>query len=46
VEWLLADLLGLPPYEGLDRPLRPVEPFLSAEARRLRGERAALSGYF
>ena len=37
VEWLLADLLGLPPYEGLATPLEPVEPFLAAEARRLRG---------
>ena len=40
VEWLLSDLLGLPPYEGLDSPLLPVEPFLSQEARRLRGETA------
>jgi uncharacterized protein YbjT (DUF2867 family) len=46
VEWLLADLLGLPPYEGLDSPLEPVEPFLSAEATRLRGRKAAASGYF
>jgi uncharacterized protein YbjT (DUF2867 family) len=37
VEWLLADRLGLPPYEGLDRPLARVEPFLEAEAARLRG---------
>lgn len=36
VEWLLADLLGLPPYEGLDVPLQPVEPFLTEEAHRLR----------
>jgi uncharacterized protein YbjT (DUF2867 family) len=43
VEWLLADLLGLPPYGGLDTPLEPIEPFLSAEARRLRGEKASLS---
>lgn len=34
VEWLLSDLLGVPPYEGLDRPLRPVEPFLATEAAR------------
>ncbi len=40
VEWLLADVLGLPPYEALDVPLEPVEPFLAAEARRLRGTRA------
>ncbi len=37
VEWLLADLLGLPPYAGLDRPLTPVEPYLRSEANRLRG---------
>ncbi len=42
VEWLLADLLGLPPYEGLTTPLEPVEPFLSAEARRLRGRKAPI----
>ncbi len=36
VEWLLSDRLGLPPYEGLEGPLEPVEPFLDAEARRLR----------
>jgi len=46
VEWLLADLLGLPPYEGLDSPLEPLEPFLSTEAVRLRGRRAAGAGYF
>ncbi len=38
VEWLLADLLGLPPYTGLDRPLTPVEPYLGEEAARLRGD--------
>jgi uncharacterized protein YbjT (DUF2867 family) len=38
VEWLLSDLLGLPPYEGLGHPLTPLEPFLAREARRLRGE--------
>lgn len=37
VQWLLSDMLGLPPYTGLDRPLTPVEPFLEAEARRLVG---------
>jgi uncharacterized protein YbjT (DUF2867 family) len=36
-EWLLSDRLGLPPYEGLEEPLTPVEPFLDSEARRLRG---------
>jgi NADH dehydrogenase len=36
VEWLLSDLLGLPPYEGLSQPLESVEPFLDSEARRLR----------
>jgi len=39
VEWLLSDQLGLPPYEGLDRPLTPVEPFLDAEAARYRSSR-------
>jgi uncharacterized protein YbjT (DUF2867 family) len=39
VEWLLSDRLGLAPYEGLDRPLTPVEPYLRAEARWLGGER-------
>ena len=34
VEWLLADMLGLPPYSGLGRPLRTVEPFLDGELRR------------
>ena len=37
VEWLLSDMLGLPPYEGLPTPLEPVEPFLEAEAARRRG---------
>jgi uncharacterized protein YbjT (DUF2867 family) len=36
VEWLLADGLGLPPYEGLATPLTPVEEFLRSEGRRLR----------
>jgi uncharacterized protein YbjT (DUF2867 family) len=44
VEWLMADLLGLPPYEGLDPPLVPVAPFLANEARRLRGEHGRVSG--
>ena len=34
VEWLVSDRLGLPPYEGLDRPLRHVERYLAAEAGR------------
>ncbi len=29
VEWLLADLLGVPPYGGLDRPMTTVEAFLA-----------------
>jgi uncharacterized protein YbjT (DUF2867 family) len=29
VEWLLADLLGLPAYPGLSRPLTDVEEFLA-----------------
>jgi NADH dehydrogenase len=41
VEWLLSDMLGLAPYEGLDPPLGQVEPFLAEEAMRLRGTRAA-----
>lgn len=36
VEWLVSDRLGLPPYEGLGRPLAPVEEFLRAEGMRLR----------
>lgn len=36
VEWLVADMLGLPPYAGLSTPLVPVEGFLRAEALRLR----------
>ena len=36
VEWLLSDMLGLPPYEGLSSPLERVEPFLDAEAFRRR----------
>lgn len=35
VEWLLSDMLGLPPYIGLDSPLVPVEPFLEEEASHL-----------
>jgi len=40
VRWLLTDMLGLPAYEGLDRPLLTVEPFLDAEAARIRGHPA------
>jgi uncharacterized protein YbjT (DUF2867 family) len=40
VEWLLSDMLGLAPYEGLDPPLLPLEPFLAEEAVRLRGARS------
>jgi uncharacterized protein YbjT (DUF2867 family) len=36
VEWLVSDLLGLPPYEGLGRPLEGVEGFVRVEADRLR----------
>jgi uncharacterized protein YbjT (DUF2867 family) len=39
VEWLVADLLGLPPYEGLATPLASVEEFLRAEGMRLRPHR-------
>ena len=44
VEWLLSDRLGLPPYDGLSHPLRPVEPFLAAEAGRLAGRVASDRG--
>jgi hypothetical protein len=37
VKWLLSDMLGLPAYEGLEGPLRSVEPFLAEEAARLTG---------
>jgi len=36
VEWLLSDMLGPPPYDGLDRPLADVRPFLESEAARYR----------
>ena len=36
VEWLLADLLGVPSYEGLGRPMTRVAPFLESEAAQLR----------
>jgi len=35
VEWLMSDRLGPAPYEGLDRPLRRVDPYLRQEAQRL-----------
>lgn len=41
VEWLVSDMLGLAPYEGLERPLAGVEPFLAEEAARLGGAGAA-----
>jgi uncharacterized protein YbjT (DUF2867 family) len=41
VEWLVSDMLGLDPYEGLDPPMHPVEPFLLEEAARLRGTEPA-----
>ena len=44
VEWLVSGRLGLAPYEGLSTPLAPVEPFLDAEAARLRGGRPAGRG--
>ena len=37
VEWLMSDLLGLPAYRGLGRPLERVEPFLRSEVARRRG---------
>ena len=36
VAWLLSDLLGLPPYEGLATPMGDIAPFLAREAARLR----------
>jgi uncharacterized protein YbjT (DUF2867 family) len=33
VEWLMSDMLGLPPYEGLERPLVTVGSYLAEEAR-------------
>ncbi len=36
VEWLLSDMLGLPPYEGLSAPLERVGPFLESEVARRR----------
>ena len=44
VEWLVSDMLALPPYEGLARPLERVEPYLSREAERLRGGVAGARG--
>jgi len=44
VEWLLSDMLGLPPYSGGSTPLRPVEPFLAEEAARLRGTQQSSRG--
>jgi len=44
VEWLVSDMLGLPPYEGLSEPLRPVDGFLVEEAARLTGSRSAARG--
>jgi len=41
VEWLLSDMLGLAPYDGLGRPLADVEPFLQAQARPARDLPAA-----
>jgi hypothetical protein len=41
VDWLVSDRLGLPAYDGLDRPLTPVEPYLRSEADRLRGRTSA-----
>ncbi|MCI4363459.1 MAG: NAD-dependent epimerase/dehydratase family protein [Thermoplasmata archaeon] len=35
VRWLVSDLLGLPPYEGLDRPLTQVDTYVRREAARI-----------
>ncbi len=37
VEWLLSDMLGLPPYPELGRPFRSLETFVEAEVARLHG---------
>lgn len=42
VEWLLSDMLGLPPYTGLDPPLADVEPFIQAEGARMRARGAPI----
>jgi uncharacterized protein YbjT (DUF2867 family) len=34
VDWLVSDMLGVPPYADLDRPLESIEPFLDREAAR------------
>ena len=34
VEWLTSDLLGLSPYETLDRPLRTVDSFVAEQVKR------------
>ena len=44
VKWLVSNMLGLPPYEGLSTPLAPVEPFLAEEAARLRGTQQSTRG--
>ena len=44
VEWFLSDMLGLPPIEELDRPLTPVEPFLTEEVARLRRKKGYAAG--
>jgi len=46
VQWLLSDMLGLPPYEGLSTPLTSLPPFLAEEAARLRGTQQSPRGYF
>lgn len=40
VRWLLSDLLGLPAYPWLDRPLRPLESYLPEEVARMRATSA------
>ncbi|MGI0053472.1 MAG: hypothetical protein ACRECR_04335, partial [Thermoplasmata archaeon] len=37
VEWLTSDLLGVPAFGGLDRPLTRVEPYVREVAARLHG---------
>ncbi|MCI4336349.1 MAG: NAD(P)H-binding protein [Thermoplasmata archaeon] len=41
VDWLVSDMLGLPPYTGLSRPLRRVEPHLREVAEAISAARSS-----
>jgi uncharacterized protein YbjT (DUF2867 family) len=43
VDWLVSDMLGLPPYVGLSTPLEPVEGFVRAQVETLHAGRGAAS---